>query len=1066
MNVKKRLFDFVWTLMFVLVGTSWAAPHNGDIFSLLQPDGSRVDVKVYGDEFYQRVESMDGLTLIRDPETDWICYAEVTSDGETFVSTGIIYHGVPVADWRVSNEKDKILKLHKHLRLRKEAIKKKVEAGRAVFLSGPEETMKGRDKLEIETAAPASSILGLTILIEFPDVPAEISQNEIEKFCNQVGYTGYGNNGSVRDYFYDVSNQNLEYTNYVTPYYTAKYNKSYYDDCSNGRARELLGEALNWLGEQGFDFTILSLNANDQIIGLNAFYAGSPDCGWAKGLWPHKSQYTGFTSSSGVKTRNYQISNIGNQLSLGTFCHENGHLICGWPDLYDTDGGSRGVGGYCLMAASGGKNPKPPNPYLRDMKGWETIIEIENDAPGTLRFHRANSFTTHRYSHPTSSKEFFLVESRLKTGRHAGIPDEGLLIWHIDEEGSNSREQMTPQQHYRVSVEQADGVFHLERDINGGGSGDLFHAGHKDSFNDYTIPDAQWWDGVESGMRIINISGISTNMSFVVDNMPIELLVTPGAVQEINGLIGGPFGPSTVSYTLTNLSSSPIEWTASKTASWLTIPRGGILAPAESTVVNVNLTSTAESLLAGTSSDTVLFTDTTNGPVRNREIELVVDTKKLIAHWKFDSTSGTVARDSTGHGHDGTLLGNMSLDTSSTTGRFGRALNFDGANDTVYIEGFTLPKSFFTIALWFNPDDNLSGSSSRDDLLYWEKGSRPHLTFNMNNTGKIGLFVNINNTEYDDVVTSKRSWSASTWYHIAVTFDGTVFKVYVNGQIQNTIRHPGIHFEAADPYIGSRKSNNSFFDGQIDDVRFYNSALPSDAVHALYIGGRAENPVPEDFSTNVSPYTALQWLAGSNAIGHDVYLGRDLTTVANATTSSSEYKGRLDENFLTRLSLNQNTEYFWRVDEVISGRGIIDGVVWSFVTGTGGEYEVVYEAEDAYLSGPETASNHSGYTGSGFVDYVNATGDYVEWTVFANNTGSYDITFRYALNSGNRPLEIKVNGQVVDRDLSFPATGDWSTWSYTNNLSVTLSAGYNTVRATAIGYQGPNIDHLKLTESR
>ncbi len=51
-------------LCLTLCGVSvWAAPMDGEEYRLKQPDGTYVDVKVYGDEFYQRVESVDGHTL-------------------------------------------------------------------------------------------------------------------------------------------------------------------------------------------------------------------------------------------------------------------------------------------------------------------------------------------------------------------------------------------------------------------------------------------------------------------------------------------------------------------------------------------------------------------------------------------------------------------------------------------------------------------------------------------------------------------------------------------------------------------------------------------------------------------------------------------------------------------------------------------------------------------------------------------------------------------------------------------------------------------------------------------
>ena len=66
-----------------------AAPHNGDPFPLRQPDGVTVDVLVWGDEFYQRIESLDGYTLIRDPDSGVIVYAELSADGTQLIYIGI-----------------------------------------------------------------------------------------------------------------------------------------------------------------------------------------------------------------------------------------------------------------------------------------------------------------------------------------------------------------------------------------------------------------------------------------------------------------------------------------------------------------------------------------------------------------------------------------------------------------------------------------------------------------------------------------------------------------------------------------------------------------------------------------------------------------------------------------------------------------------------------------------------------------------------------------------------------------------------------------------------------------
>jgi len=124
---------------------------------------------------------------------------------------------------------------------------------------------------------------------------------------------------------------------------------------------------------------------------------------------------------------------------------------------------------------------------------------------------------------------------------------------------------------------------------------------------------------------------------------------------------------------------------------------------------------------------------------------------------------------------------------------------------------------------------------------------------------------------------------------------------------------------------------------------------------------------------------------------------------------------------------------------------------------------VRYEAEDGALNSVAVATNHAGYSGSGFVDYLHATGDYVEWTVSSASAGDAQIVFGYALGSSDRPLEIQVNGTVVASSLSFPDTGSWTNWGTTAALTVPLNAGTNTIRATAIGSSGANVDYLEVT---
>ena len=52
-------------------------------------------------------------------------------------------------------------------------------------------------------------------------------------------------------------------------------------------ARQILGLALNWINNQGFDFSTLSTNPDGSIQAINLMYTGNPP-NWAQGMWFHK----------------------------------------------------------------------------------------------------------------------------------------------------------------------------------------------------------------------------------------------------------------------------------------------------------------------------------------------------------------------------------------------------------------------------------------------------------------------------------------------------------------------------------------------------------------------------------------------------------------------------------------------------------------------------------------------------------------------------------------------------------------------------------------------------------
>ena len=537
-----------------------AAPVVGEKFNLRQPDGSFVAVRIWGDEFYQVVESLDGYTLIRDPKTGIICYARLAPDGNDLLSAGI-----PATD-SISGT----LTLQQHLRINPAAVRAKVAAARARFAEGDRQALLAVGAgAAVPLAAPpcTGNVQAICLIVDFSDEMATIPRDNVDDYCNLVGYTGYSNNGSVRDYFYEVSDGNLTYTNYVPPaYYRAQNPKTYYEDPAipyGTRAKELIIEALEDLDAGGFDFSQYDANGDGLVDGINCYYAGSTNNAWAEGLWPHSWSVS--FSADDVSTYRYQITDMGSQLDLGTFCHENGHMICYWPDLYDYDYDSNGVGRFCLMCYGGfAKNPVEPCAYMKYVAGWATATLLTTPQFGLSAATGVNQM--YKFEHPTLSNEYYLVENRQSTGRDDGLPDSGLAIWHVDTYGNNDNQQMTPESHYLVTLVQADGDWDLEHDSNYGDSTDLWKAPTLTQCDPDTDPNTDWWDGSESDLGIYEISGPGATMTFTFG---ISRLILSTAAIERTIYLGDALTDD--SFTVANSATTTINYTISDDADWFSV---------------------------------------------------------------------------------------------------------------------------------------------------------------------------------------------------------------------------------------------------------------------------------------------------------------------------------------------------------------------------------------------------------------------------------------------------------------------------------------------------------------
>jgi len=533
--------EYLIVVLFLLSGLVIQAapyPSDGKPVEWAQADGTVVQLRVFGDEFYARTETEDGYTVVYNATDCSYYYGELSGDKKSLVAGSHLvgekgyrpakrHLSLPkeVEAQKWGQRKDELLpdEEAKWAGLVKEAQARRGKKGR-----GPEKGGSGQ----------VQQIVGITILVQFPDdpgtgandpVPFPTNRVNVDRFCNELMYSGGGNSGSVRDYFVDQSLGKLIYTQEVPAIVTLPFARNWYNFSNHptntslrgaGEAGRLVVEhALTALKASGYDFSGLSTNPGGTVVATNVLFAGNTSGVWAQGLWPHRWLLrTPFDLGDGqIFASDYQITDAGTgNLTIGTFVHESGHLVLGLPDIYDTNGGSSGVGQHCLMGSgnfgNGGATPSPINGYFKDICGWAEVTDL-TPSSSLEAILPSTGNRSYRIRKPGTSSEYFLIENRGSPDRWAGgVPDRGIMIWHIDERVvGNRNEQMTEALHYQVSLEQADGRFDLENDRNRGDASDLYSSGSR-VFNDRSLPDARWWDGSESGIVIEVKSPVNPDM--------------------------------------------------------------------------------------------------------------------------------------------------------------------------------------------------------------------------------------------------------------------------------------------------------------------------------------------------------------------------------------------------------------------------------------------------------------------------------------------------------------------------------------------------------------------------
>lgn len=394
----------------------------------------------------------------------------------------------------------------------------------------------------------------IAILVDFSDNVAQVNASY---FDNLLFGTS---NGTVRHYYNEVTYGNLTVVTVNLPsslgWKRAPQTYSYYTNNSNGlgsypqNAQKLAEDAIA-LANPYVNFSQYDNNNDGYVDALFIIHAGpgAEFTGNNNHIWSHKWSTHTPQLVDGVYAYIYSMEpefwqNPGD-MTCGVYAHEMGHSVFSLPDVYDRDGSSKGLGRWSLMANGSwngtlGNSPAHPDAWNRSKMGYVTPVNITSDVNQyPIPNIQNNQVLVRLWRQGQIGNQYFIIENRQRVGYDAALPADGLCIYHVDESVTtqNDREWYpgyTSNGHYLVALEQADGLWSLEKNVNSGNNGDPFPGStNKTVFDSASTPDSKDYNFTSTKVAVRNISASANVMyaDLLVGNPQLapDIEITPSS---------------------------------------------------------------------------------------------------------------------------------------------------------------------------------------------------------------------------------------------------------------------------------------------------------------------------------------------------------------------------------------------------------------------------------------------------------------------------------------------------------------------------------------------------------
>jgi len=385
----------------------------------------------------------------------------------------------------------------------------------------------------VQRAQLRGTVRVAVVLVEFSDHKFGV---DTAHFNDLFFSTGVVPTGSVKEFYGEVTNGLVDIQGAVVGPLTMPHKLSWYANGNFGIGKptgdpraQILAQDAAKAADAVLDFTPYDNDGDGYVDAFVVVHAGSggEETGNSGDIWSHKYVLPKEYQADNVKIFAYLT--IPEDAKLGVSAHELGHLLFGFPDLYDTDYSSEGVGDWCLMGAgswnNGGDTPAHPSAWCKAQQGWADVVNVDADRRLDVQAVEDSKTMYRAWTQGQQGQEYFLIENRQLTGFDAALPAPGLLLWHVDD----SKTDNTDENHYWVGLVQADGSKDLEHGTNRGDAGDCYPGSSTVRTVDATTnPSTQTYAGQDSQVRLRNISDSGSAMSVDVSVTGADGGGTPG----------------------------------------------------------------------------------------------------------------------------------------------------------------------------------------------------------------------------------------------------------------------------------------------------------------------------------------------------------------------------------------------------------------------------------------------------------------------------------------------------------------------------------------------------------